>query len=139
MYLNGTARRLLAAVPRDDDSVVGFPQIPHGGLQTRGEATRPEHTRQHRRRAESGRSSTRSSGCARSRSASHCRQPDGQRWRSPFVISRILNHSEEKDITSVYDRYSYDAEKRAAVESWNRQLTAILKGRSVAGVRRFEM
>jgi len=29
-----------------------------------------------------------------------------------FVISRILNHSEEKDITSVYDRYSYDAEKR---------------------------
>ena len=23
-----------------------------------------------------------------------------------FVISRILNHSEEKDITSVYDRYS---------------------------------
>jgi integrase len=29
-----------------------------------------------------------------------------------FVISRILNHSEEKGITSVYDRYSYDAEKR---------------------------
>ena len=29
-----------------------------------------------------------------------------------FVISRTLNHSEEKDITSVYDRYSYDAEKR---------------------------
>ena len=31
-----------------------------------------------------------------------------------FVISRILNHSAEKDITSVYDRYSYDSEKRAA-------------------------
>ena len=39
-----------------------------------------------------------------------------------FVISRILNHSEEKNITSVYDRYSYDAEKRAAMEFWNRQL-----------------
>jgi len=25
-----------------------------------------------------------------------------------FVISRILNHSEEKDITSIYDRYGYD-------------------------------
>jgi formaldehyde-activating enzyme involved in methanogenesis len=38
------------------------------------------------------------------------------------VISRILIHSEEKDITSVY-RYSYDAEKRA-LEFWDRQLTA---------------
>ena len=45
-----------------------------------------------------------------------------------FVISRILNHSEEKDITSVYDRYSYDAEKRAAMEFWNRQLAVVLKG-----------
>jgi integrase len=35
-----------------------------------------------------------------------------------FVVSRILNHSEEKDITSVYDRYSYDAEKRAAMARW---------------------
>ena len=32
-----------------------------------------------------------------------------------FVISRILNHSEEWDITSVYD-YSDDAEKRRAME-----------------------
>jgi len=42
-----------------------------------------------------------------------------------FVISRILNHSEDKDITSVYDRYGYDAEKKAAMDSWNRQLSAI--------------
>ena len=54
-----------------------------------------------------------------------------------FVISRILNHSEEKDITSVYDRYSYDAEKRAAMEFWNRQLTAILEGKALADVGRF--
>jgi hypothetical protein len=32
-----------------------------------------------------------------------------------FVISRILNHSEEKDITSVYDRYSYDAAPRSSL------------------------
>ncbi|MDQ3487363.1 MAG: hypothetical protein M3468_06475, partial [Acidobacteriota bacterium] len=54
-----------------------------------------------------------------------------------FVISRILNHSEEKNITSVYDRYSYDAEKRAAMAFWNRQLTAILKGKSASTIRRF--
>ena len=56
-----------------------------------------------------------------------------------FVISRILNHSEEKNITSVYDRYSYDAEKRAAMEFWNRQLVAVLKGKSPLSVRRFAM
>jgi hypothetical protein len=47
-----------------------------------------------------------------------------------FVISRILNHFEEKDITSVYDRYSYDAERKATMEFWNRQLSAILVARS---------
>ena len=54
-----------------------------------------------------------------------------------FVISRILNHSADKDITSVYDRYSYDSEKRTAMEFWNRQLSAILKRRSAKRVRRF--
>ena len=54
-----------------------------------------------------------------------------------FVISRILNHSEEKNITSVYDRYSYDAEKRRAMEFWDRQLTAVLANESLARVGRF--
>jgi integrase len=52
-----------------------------------------------------------------------------------FLISRILNHSEDKDITSVYDRYSYDVEKKAAMELWNRQLVAILNGRTPSSVR----
>ncbi len=56
-----------------------------------------------------------------------------------FVISRILNHSEEKDITGVYDRYSYDAEKKAAMKFWNRQLSAILSEKSLAKVGRFKM
>jgi integrase len=56
-----------------------------------------------------------------------------------FVISRILNHSADKDITSVYDRYSYDSEKRAAMEFWNRHLSAILKGKSTKSVRRFAL
>ena len=45
-----------------------------------------------------------------------------------FVISRILNHSDEKDITSVYDRYSYDKEKREALEAWSRRLQVIVSG-----------
>jgi len=56
-----------------------------------------------------------------------------------FVISRILNHSEEKDITGVYDRYSYDFEKKAAMEFWERQLTAILEGKSALNAGRFVM
>src|SRR5215204_1489945 len=34
---------------------------------------------------------------------------------SRVVIGRILNHS-DRSITAIYDRYSYDAEKRAAIE-----------------------
>jgi hypothetical protein len=45
----------------------------------------------------------------------------------------------EKDITSVYDRYGYDAEKKAAMTFWDRQLTAVLKGKSIASVHRFAM
>ena len=53
------------------------------------------------------------------------------------MISRILNHSEDKDITSIYDRYGDDAEKRAAMEFWNRQLAIILKGKSAKTVHQF--
>ncbi len=55
-----------------------------------------------------------------------------------FLISRILNHSQERDITSVYDRYSYDAEKRAAMEFWARQLTCVLEEKSLPTAGRFE-
>ena len=39
----------------------------------------------------------------------------------PLVISRILNHK-EGGITRIYNRYSYDQEKREAVERWGEQL-----------------
>jgi integrase len=42
-----------------------------------------------------------------------------------FVVHRILNHA-DKDITSTYDRHSYDAEKKAALEKWARELGRIL-------------
>jgi integrase len=45
-----------------------------------------------------------------------------------LVISKILNHM-ESGITAVYDRHSYDAEKRQALDKWARRLDAILTGR----------
>jgi integrase len=43
-------------------------------------------------------------------------------------IAKVLNHVEGgPSATRVYDRYSYDAEKRVALETWARALTAILE------------
>jgi integrase len=46
---------------------------------------------------------------------------------SRLVVSKILNHV-EKGITAVYDRHSYDREKRQALESWARKLQVIVEG-----------
>ena len=43
-----------------------------------------------------------------------------------IVIGKILNHA-EPGVTAVYDRHSYDAEKRAALETWARTLAAMLQ------------
>lgn len=42
-----------------------------------------------------------------------------------FTLARVLNHV-EPGVTRVYDRYSYDKEKRQALEEWDRILTRIL-------------
>lgn len=42
-----------------------------------------------------------------------------------LVVKKILNHA-ERDITAVYDRHSYDAEKRQALEMWGRKLETIV-------------
>ena len=39
---------------------------------------------------------------------------------APHVISRILNHM-ETGVTAVYNRHSYDAEKRDALETWEKK------------------
>ncbi|MEW6387412.1 MAG: tyrosine-type recombinase/integrase [Thermodesulfobacteriota bacterium] len=44
-----------------------------------------------------------------------------------LVVSKILNHV-EKGVTAVYDRHSYDREKRQALEAWGRKLKAIVEG-----------
>jgi integrase len=44
-----------------------------------------------------------------------------------YHISVVLNHVESgAAVTRVYDRYSYDAEKRRALETWTRTLMAIV-------------
>jgi len=45
-----------------------------------------------------------------------------------LVVSQILNHA-ETGVTAVYDRHSYDNEKRKALEMWSRKLESILTGK----------
>jgi integrase len=44
---------------------------------------------------------------------------------SRLVVGKILNHA-EPGVTKVYDRHSYDAEKRQALEAWGQQVLAIV-------------
>ena len=45
-----------------------------------------------------------------------------------LVIGKVLNHA-EPSVTAVYDRHSYDAEKREALQTWARTLDTILHRR----------
>ena len=47
---------------------------------------------------------------------------------SRLVVSKILNHSERGSVTAIYDRHSYDNEKRHALESWAQKLKEIVYG-----------
>lgn len=53
-------------------------------------------------------------------------------------IARVLNHVEAGPrATKVYDRYSYDREKRVALDTWARRLTAILERKDTGKVLPF--
>ena len=43
-----------------------------------------------------------------------------------MTIKKILNHSEGKDVTAIYERHSYDKEKRDALTRWDRRLKEIV-------------
>jgi integrase len=49
-----------------------------------------------------------------------------------LVVSKILNHV-ETGVTAVYDRHSYDLEKRAALEFWGKRLDAIISNKRTTG------
>lgn len=52
------------------------------------------------------------------------------------VVGKILNHV-ETGVTAVYDRHSYDAEKRAALDLWGRELQRILGKRAKSPILSF--
>lgn len=45
-----------------------------------------------------------------------------------LVVTKILNHSENNNVTAIYDRHSYDNEKRIALETWAQKLKEIIYG-----------
>jgi integrase len=45
-----------------------------------------------------------------------------------LTVKKILNHV-EREITAVYDRYSYDAEKREALKAWAARLMTIVSNK----------
>ncbi len=47
---------------------------------------------------------------------------------SRLVVSKILNHI-ETGVTATYDRHSYDAEKRHALDAWGARLQEIISGK----------
>lgn len=50
-----------------------------------------------------------------------------------LAIGKVLNHA-EKGVTAVYDRHSYDEQKRAALTRWERKLRVILSGETAEKV-----
>ena len=49
-----------------------------------------------------------------------------------LIVKKILNHS-DRDVTSIYDRYSYGKEKQKAMKTWEIKLRAIIS-KKVRGI-----
>jgi len=49
-----------------------------------------------------------------------------------FIVGRVLNHA-EPGVTAVYDRHSYDAEKKEALEKWATKLIRIVSDLKAVG------
>jgi hypothetical protein len=56
---------------------------------------------------------------------------------SRLVVGKLLNHV-EPGVTAVYDRHSYDREKREALEAWGERLEKIVTARTVAARSQFD-
>ena len=48
---------------------------------------------------------------------------------SRLTVKKLLNHV-DNEITAVYDRHSYDPEKRLALEAWGRRVEEIVSSTS---------
>lgn len=49
-----------------------------------------------------------------------------------LVISKVLGHTEGENITAIYDRASYDTEKRQALVMWGDKVERIVEGKDEA-------
>ena len=45
-----------------------------------------------------------------------------------LIVSKILNHA-DRDITAVYDRASYDRDKRRALNVWGDRVEEVVSGK----------
>ena len=52
---------------------------------------------------------------------------------SRFNVGKVLNHA-ERGVTSIYDRYGYDKEKKAALNAWARMLEKITEANGKSNV-----
>ncbi len=52
---------------------------------------------------------------------------------SRLVVGKVLNHTDDS-ITAVYDRHSYEKEKRLALEAWARKITSIIEEKQDSNV-----
>jgi integrase len=50
-----------------------------------------------------------------------------------LVQDKVLNHK-DRGVGGIYDRHSYDREKRAALEAWARELQRIVMGATADNV-----
>ena len=48
----------------------------------------------------------------------------------PFTISKVLGHTDPRGVTAIYDRYSYDKDKRQALTRWGNKLDSIVSGKT---------
>ena len=55
---------------------------------------------------------------------------DGPQEARRFLIKRILNHA-DGEVTAVYDLYSYDTEKKRAMEAWGRLVERLVRRSSL--------
>ena len=45
---------------------------------------------------------------------------------SRLTVKKVLNHA-DADVTAIYDRHSYDVEKRQALEVWGRFVASLVR------------
>jgi hypothetical protein len=53
---------------------------------------------------------------------------------APFIVSKLLNHTEPGVTFKVYNKFAYDTEKCAALIKWDRRLAEIISGEKPSNV-----